>query len=54
MDDGTPWGLIIGGLIPSAGVALVFWLAWRAITRADRNERKAQAELDAAERKDAR
>jgi hypothetical protein len=50
MDDGgIPWGAILGGLLPSIGVGLAFWAAYRAVTRADRNERAAQAELDAQE-----
>lgn len=31
-------------LAPSIGVGLVFWLAMRAIFRADRNERAAEAQ----------
>ncbi|WP_162301596.1 hypothetical protein [Nesterenkonia muleiensis] len=31
-------------LAPSVGVGLVFWLAMRAIFRADRNERAAEAQ----------
>ncbi|WP_218220922.1 hypothetical protein [Nesterenkonia sp. Act20] len=36
-------------LVPSIGVGLVFWFAMRAIFRADRNERAAEAQV----RKDA-
>ncbi|MBO0595435.1 hypothetical protein I2485_10720 [Nesterenkonia sp. E16_7] len=32
-------------LAPSIGVGLVFWLAIRAIFRADRNERAAEAQV---------
>lgn len=32
-------------LAPSFGVGLVFWLAMRAIFRADRNERATEAQL---------
>ncbi|GFZ91752.1 hypothetical protein [Nesterenkonia alkaliphila] len=32
-------------LAPSIGVGLVFWLAMRAIFRADRNERATEAEV---------
>lgn len=36
-------------LVPSVGVGVLFWLAIRAIIRADRAERAAVARLDAAE-----
>lgn len=32
-------------LVPSIGVGLVFWFAMRAIFRADRNERAAEAQV---------
>ena len=38
---------IVVGLFPSIGVGLIFWYAMRAIVRADRNERAAEARLDA-------
>ncbi|TFF04416.1 hypothetical protein [Cellulosimicrobium funkei] len=41
-----PWTAIIAGIVPSIGVGLLFWLAMRAIVHADRNERRALAELD--------
>ncbi|QTE29792.1 hypothetical protein [Pengzhenrongella sicca] len=37
-------------LIPSAGVAFLFYLAIRALVNADRTERAALARLDALER----
>ena len=46
-DGGIPWSGIIAGALPSIGVGVAFWVAYRAITRADRAERAAQAELDA-------
>jgi hypothetical protein len=39
---------IVVGLVPSIGLALIFWYAMRSIIRADRNERAAEARLDAA------
>lgn len=42
----------LAALIPSAGVAFLFYLAVRAMLGADRHERAAQAELDRAERAD--
>ncbi|MFW2512291.1 hypothetical protein ACNI3K_00760 [Demequina sp. SO4-13] len=44
------WGPILAGIIPSIGVGLLFWLAMRAVLRADRNERTALAQSDDAER----
>jgi hypothetical protein len=40
---------IIVGLVPSIGLALLFWYVMRAIIRADRNERAAEAKLDATD-----
>ena len=40
---------VIAGVVPSIGLGLLFWYAMRAIVRADRNERAAEARLDAAE-----
>jgi hypothetical protein len=34
---------VIGALIPSAGLLLLFWMALRAIVQADRRERAAEA-----------
>jgi len=41
---------VLAALIPSAGVAFLFYLAVRAMISADRRERAAQAELDRVER----
>lgn len=41
-----PWMAILAGIIPSIGVGLLFWMAMRAVVRADRNERAALAELE--------
>lgn len=40
---------VLTGLIPSVGLAVAFWYAMRAVLRADRNERAAQARLDSEE-----
>ncbi len=40
---------IVAGVLPSIGLLALFWFAMRAIVRADRNERAAEAEYDAAE-----
>lgn len=37
---------VLAALVPSIGVGLVFWLAMRAIIRADRRERAALAHLE--------
>ncbi len=42
---------IVAGVLPSIGLGLLFWYAMRAIVRADRNERAAEARLDAADDK---
>jgi hypothetical protein len=39
----------VAGVLPSVGLGLLFWYAMRAIVRADRNERAAEAALDAAD-----
>jgi hypothetical protein len=46
MNDVLP---VLGALVPSVGVGLLFWFAMRHIVRADRNERAALARLDAEE-----
>ena len=38
---------ILVGVIPSIGVALLFWFVMRAVVRADRNERASIAEQEA-------
>lgn len=43
----STWQAVAVGIIPSIGVALVFWFAMRAVVRADRNERAALAQIDA-------
>ncbi|WP_061961577.1 hypothetical protein [Demequina flava] len=43
------WQQVAIGVIPSIGVALIFWFAMRAVVRADRNERAALAQIDAEE-----
>lgn len=40
---------VLTGILPSIGLGLLFWFAMRAIVRADRNERAAEAKLDAAD-----
>ena len=42
----TTWA-VVAGLAPSIGLGIVVWVAFRAVIRADRNERAAQAKLDA-------
>lgn len=39
---------VLAGIIPSIAVALIFWWVMRAVLRADRNERLALAEAEAA------
>lgn len=41
---------VIAALTPTIGVALLFWLALRAIVNADRRERLAIARFEAEER----
>ena len=44
----------LAALIPSIGVGVLFYVAMRAIVRADRNERAALARLDAEQESAAR
>ena len=44
------WGNAIFSLVPTIALGLVFWFIMRAIIRADRNERKVYAEMEAEER----
>lgn len=44
------WGNAIFSLVPTIALGLVFWFVIRAIIRADRNERKVYAEMEAEER----
>ncbi|GAB2675938.1 hypothetical protein [Thalassiella azotivora] len=45
---------ILGAIVPSIGVGLLFWLAIRAILRADQRERAAMAKLDRDQAQEAR
>ncbi|WP_084099616.1 hypothetical protein [Demequina sp. NBRC 110051] len=49
----STWQAVAVGIIPSIGVALVFWLAMRAVIRADRSERQALARIDEQQAADA-
>ncbi len=42
------WQQVLVGVIPSIGVGLLFWFVMRGVIRADRNERAAIAEQEAA------
>lgn len=44
------WGNAIFSVIPTIALGLVFWFIMRAIVRADRNERKVYAQMEAEER----
>jgi len=44
------WQAVLAALVPSIGVAALFWLAVRALLNADANERRASAQMDEAER----
>lgn len=44
------WGNAIFSVIPTIALGLVFWFIMRAIIRADRNERKIYARMEAEER----
>ena len=44
------WGNAIFSIIPTVVVGLIFWFVIRAIVRADRNERKVYAQIEAEER----
>jgi len=48
MDDF--WANAIWSLAPTVLIGLIFWFVMRAIIRADRNERKAYARIEAEER----
>lgn len=43
----TGWQAALAALVPSIGVGLLFWWAIRAVVNADRNERRAQARIEA-------
>ncbi|MEO6200755.1 MAG: hypothetical protein ABIX44_06275 [Cryobacterium sp.] len=44
------WFNAVYSLAPTVGVGLIFWFIMRAIIHGDRNERKAQASIEAEER----
>lgn len=44
------WLNALWSIIPTVLVGVIFWLVMRAIIRADRDERAAYADLEAAER----
>jgi hypothetical protein len=44
------WGGIIFALAPTVVVGLIFWFIMRMIVRADRDERRAYARIEAEER----
>jgi len=44
------WGGIIWSLAPTIVVGLIFWFVMRMVIRADRDERKAYARIEAEER----
>ncbi|WP_353807449.1 hypothetical protein [Agromyces sp. SYSU T00194] len=48
MDDF--WANAIWSLAPTVLIGLVFWFVMRAVIRADRNERRAYARIEAEER----
>jgi len=45
-----PWLNAIFSLVPTVVIGLIFWVIMRAIIRADRGERKVQAQIEAEER----
>lgn len=45
------WGNIVYSLAPTVLLGLIFWFIMRAIIKADSNERKAYASIEAEERK---
>lgn len=44
------WGGIIWSLAPTVVVGLIFWFVMRMVVRADRDERRAYARIEAEER----
>lgn len=48
------WGGVLAAVLPSIGVGLIFWFGLRAVMNADRNERRAQAQIDAQQRSQSR
>ncbi|WP_412175764.1 hypothetical protein [Cellulomonas sp. SG140] len=45
---------MLAAVLPSIGVGLIFWFGLRAVMNADRNERRAQAQIDAQQRQQSR
>ena len=45
------WGNILYSLAPTVLIGVIFWFVMRAIIKADSNERKAYASIEAKERK---
>jgi cytochrome c-type biogenesis protein CcmH/NrfF len=43
------WNVGLWALVPTIAVSLIFWFVMRAILRADRTEREAQARFEAEE-----
>ncbi len=48
MDD--YWLAVVWSLLPTVVVSLLFWYVLRSVVRADRNERRAYAKIEAEER----
>jgi len=46
----SEWGNIVFSVTPTIVVGLIFWFIMRNIIRADRDERKAYARIEAQER----
>jgi flagellar biosynthesis/type III secretory pathway M-ring protein FliF/YscJ len=44
------WGGIIWAVAPTIVIGLIFWFIMRSLIHSDRNERKAYAKIEAAER----
>ncbi|WES63872.1 hypothetical protein P0L94_15560 [Microbacter sp. GSS18] len=44
------WLAVVWSLLPTVVVSLLFWYVLRSVVRADRNERRAYAKIEAAER----
>ncbi|WP_378097053.1 hypothetical protein [Cellulomonas sp. T2.31MG-18] len=45
---------MLAAVLPSIGVGLIFWFGLRAVMNADRNERRAQAQIDAQQQQQSR
>lgn len=44
------WLAVVWSLLPTVVVSLLFWYVLRSVVRADRNERRAYAKIEAEER----